>query len=57
MRHLGHDPEMALSKTNAKFVRSIQGVEDKAREKIKPLHAYTLAELDGFWDEVKLEEN
>ncbi|EEY52464.1 MazG protein [Vibrio cholerae CT 5369-93] len=46
---------MALSKAT-QICAPFSRCEDKARAKNKPLHAFTLAELDGFWDEVKLEE-
>ncbi|MGL5429698.1 MAG: nucleoside triphosphate pyrophosphohydrolase [Vibrio sp.] len=57
VRHLGHDPEMALSKANAKFVRRFQGVEERARAQHKSLQDFSLLELDQFWQQVKQAEN
>ncbi|CAH0527140.1 nucleoside triphosphate pyrophosphohydrolase [Vibrio hippocampi] len=55
-RHLGQDPETALSQANNKFMRRFKGVECKAAQQGGALTDYSLAQLDGFWDQVKQEE-
>lgn len=55
-RHLGQDPETALSKANNKFIRRFKGVEHKVAQQGKELTDYSLQQLDNFWDQVKQDE-
>lgn len=55
-RHLGVDPEAAIRRTNAKFLRRFQGVEAKLAERGRRPETSDLAEMDALWDEVKHEE-
>ncbi|MGD8112088.1 nucleoside triphosphate pyrophosphohydrolase [Vibrio sp. TRT 17S01] len=55
-RHLGRDPEVALSKANLKFSRRFKQVESIVAEQQKQLTDYNLSELDAMWDEVKRQE-
>lgn len=55
-RLYGIDPSMALEKTNKKFIRRFQHVEDGAMAQGKTLHEMTLREMDALWDEAKEEE-
>ena len=55
-RHLDLDPEAALRATNQKFIRRFEAVEAKLAERGKRPEESTLEEMDGFWDEVKIEE-
>ncbi|HLO70008.1 MAG TPA: nucleoside triphosphate pyrophosphohydrolase [Flavipsychrobacter sp.] len=50
------DPEMALEKTNKKFIRRFQQIEAMAAEEGKLLHDMTLAEMDALWNKVKAQE-
>jgi XTP/dITP diphosphohydrolase len=52
-RWLKINPEDALAKTNKKFIRRFQFIEEKAKEKNKKLQEMTLQEMDSFWEEAK----
>jgi XTP/dITP diphosphohydrolase len=52
-RFININPENALEKTNRKFIKRFQYLEDKARENGKPLQDMTLAEMDIYWNEAK----
>jgi MazG family protein len=47
------DPEQALEKTNKKFIRRFQQMEEMAGTQGKSLHDMTLLEMDALWNDVK----
>ena len=47
------DPELALEKTNKKFIKRFQHLEKKAKEQGRKLQDMTLAEMDVYWEEAK----
>jgi XTP/dITP diphosphohydrolase len=49
-RHLKIDPEMALQKTNNKFKKRFEFIEDHAE---KPLNEMSLNEMDILWNQAK----
>jgi ATP diphosphatase len=55
-RHLKIDPEHALRRANAKFVRRFGVIEAKLAERGTSPAESTLAEMDALWDEAKREE-
>ncbi|OCX52885.1 nucleoside triphosphate pyrophosphohydrolase [Mucilaginibacter sp. PPCGB 2223] len=52
-RFIDINPENALEKTNKKFIKRFQYLENKAKESGKQLRDMTLAEMDVFWEEAK----
>lgn len=52
-RFLKVDPENALERTNKKFIKRFQYLENKAKEQGKALRDMTLAEMDVYWNEAK----
>jgi len=52
-RFAGVDPEAALEKTNRKFIRRFQKIEEKAAESGKSLQGMSLEEMDNMWNEIK----
>ncbi|MDR1544002.1 MAG: nucleoside triphosphate pyrophosphohydrolase [Prevotellaceae bacterium] len=48
------DPENALERTNAKFIKRFNYLEDKTLKQGKSLHKMSLAEMDKIWNEAKL---
>jgi XTP/dITP diphosphohydrolase len=52
-RFLNINPENALERTNKKFIKRFQYLEEKAKAINKPLSDMTLAEMDVFWGEAK----
>ncbi|WP_139855003.1 nucleoside triphosphate pyrophosphohydrolase [Aequorivita sinensis] len=54
-RFLNVNPENALERTNKKFIKRFQYLEGKAKELNKSLKDMTLAEMDDFWNEAKLQ--
>ncbi|MFY0712829.1 nucleoside triphosphate pyrophosphohydrolase [Seonamhaeicola sp. NFXS20] len=52
-RFLNINPENALERTNKKFSKRFQYLEEKAKSLNKPLKDMTLAEMDVFWEEAK----
>lgn len=52
-RFIHINPENALEKTNKKFIKRFQYLEEKAKERGKSLQDMTLAEMDIFWNEAK----
>lgn len=55
-RYLGHNPEELLNHNIKKFISRFQKVEEKVHASGKEFKAFTLDELDSFWDEAKREE-
>lgn len=52
-RFMGINPEDALERTNKKFIRRFQYMEEKAAEQQRSLHDMTLEEMDALWNEAK----
>ena len=52
-RFLKVDPESALERTNKKFIKRFQYLEEQASKNGKSLGDMTLAEMDVFWNEAK----
>nr|WP_321237393.1 nucleoside triphosphate pyrophosphohydrolase [uncultured Psychroserpens sp.] len=52
-RFLKVDPESALERTNKKFIKRFQYLEQKSKDLEKPLSEMTLREMDVFWEEAK----
>lgn len=55
-RHLGVEPEAALRKANAKFIRRFESVEAKLAQRGKRPEDSDLTEMDALWDAVKADE-
>lgn len=55
-RHLGVEPEAALRRANAKFIRRFEAVEARLAEIGKRPQDSDLAEMDALWDAVKAQE-
>ncbi len=55
-RHLGVDPEAALRRTNAKFIRRFEGVEARLAAMGKTPQDSDLDEMDALWNAVKTQE-
>ncbi len=51
------DPEHALERTNKKFIRRFQQIEERAAAIGRSLHDMTLQEMDDLWNKVKEEEH
>jgi len=47
------DPDNALERTNQKFIRRFNYIEQQAKKTGKPLKEMTLDEMDVFWQEAK----
>lgn len=52
-RHVKVNPEDALERTNKKFIKRFNYLEQKSTELGKPLDQMTLAEMDIYWEEAK----
>ena len=52
-RFLKINPENALERTNKKFIKRFQYLEQKAKENGKSMKDMTLAEMDVYWEEAK----
>ena len=52
-RFLKINPENALERTNKKFIKRCQYLEQKAKENGKSMKDMTLAEMDVYWEEAK----
>jgi MazG family protein len=50
------DPEAALERTNLKFIKRFNYLENKTLLQGKSLHDMSLAEMDKLWEEAKKEE-
>lgn len=55
-RFVNVDPEHALERTNKKFIRRFQQMEQMAKEDGKALHDMTLMEMDALWNKAKAQE-
>jgi tetrapyrrole methylase family protein/MazG family protein len=53
-RYLGHNPEELLNQNIKKFIARFQFVEDQVHASGKEFKEFSLAELDIFWDQAKL---
>jgi len=55
-RFLGVNPENALERTNKKFIKRFQYLEENAKKVNKELKDMTLEEMDVFWNLAKTQE-
>ena len=55
-RLYGIDPEAALERTNLKFIKRFNYLENQTLLKGKSLHNMSLAEMDEIWEEAKKDE-
>ena len=55
-RFLNINPENALERTNKKFIKRFQFLEEKAKGLGKTLEDMSLTEMDVFWEEAKKSE-
>jgi MazG family protein len=55
-RYLAVDPESALRKTNRKFRRRFQWIEDRLRERGTSPEGVSMEELEALWQRAKKEE-
>ena len=53
-RFIGVNPEDALEKTNRKFIKRFQYMEERVKEEGKKISDYDLKQLDVFWEQAKL---
>ncbi len=56
-RYYKINPEIALMRTNQKFIHRFQFVEQKVKGSERAWESFTLNELDQFWEEAKRLEN
>lgn len=52
-RFINVNPENALERTNIKFIKRFQYLEEAAKKEGKSLHDMSLTEMDVFWNESK----
>ncbi|QJD81194.1 nucleoside triphosphate pyrophosphohydrolase [Spirosoma rhododendri] len=52
-RFIDINPETALERTNKKFIKRFQYIEEQARANGKALSDMTLAEMDVYWNQAK----
>jgi len=52
-RFIGVNPEDALERTNKKFIKRFNYLENKVKEANRNLHDMTLKEMDVYWNEAK----
>jgi XTP/dITP diphosphohydrolase len=52
-RFMNINPETALERTNRKFIKRFQYLEERARANGQSLATMTLAEMDVYWNEAK----
>ena len=55
-RYLALDPESALRRTNRKFKRRFQSMEEKLRASARTPQQATMEELEALWQEAKQQE-
>ncbi|MCB9202328.1 MAG: nucleoside triphosphate pyrophosphohydrolase [Flavobacteriales bacterium] len=55
-RYVGINPEDALEKTNIKFKRRFQELENQTQKKSLHLHELSLEEMDEIWTQIKKDE-
>ena len=55
-RFINVNPEDALEKTNKKFIRRFQYLEEESKKLGKSLYDMTLIEMDKYWNEAKEHE-
>jgi ATP diphosphatase len=55
-RHLAVEPETALRRTNAKFVKRFAHIESELRRRGRALHEASLDEMEALWQAAKQQE-
>lgn len=55
-RHAKEDPETLLRQANKKFTRRFVGVEEQVNQSGKTFTEHDLAELESYWQQVKIQE-